>query len=75
MSSPRPSFTDDYKYVCLGINIPTLIIFIAAEIYMLKKIKFNVDTAAIFTLVIFTVIPILRNFQWIVRVAIYHKGI
>ena len=67
-----PTFTDDYKYVCLAVNIFALLTFLAAELFVLRKISYKVDTSALLTLVLFTVIPVLRNFQWIVRIIIYH---
>ena len=67
-----PTFTDDYKYVCLGVNVFALVTFLAAEVIVLRKISYKVDTSALLTLVLFTVIPVLRNFQWIVRIIIYH---
>ena len=67
-----PTFTDDYKYVCLAVNVFALVTFIAAEMIVLRKISYKVDTSALLTLVLFTVIPFLRTFQWIVRIVIYH---
>jgi hypothetical protein len=67
-----PTFTDDYKYVCLTVNVFALVAFLAAELIVLRKISYKVDTSALLTLVLFTVIPFLRTFQWIVRIFIYH---
>jgi hypothetical protein len=67
-----PTFVDDYKYVCLAVNVFALATFLAAELIVLRKINYKVDTSALLTLVLFTVIPILRTFQWIVRSFIYH---
>ena len=67
-----PTFTDDYKYVCLGVNVFALITFLAAEVIVLRKISYKVDTSALLTLVLFTVIPFLRTFQWIARLFLYH---